>query len=76
MLVRADVRRVSALRHDARVGPHGTVGIQLMATIRLVVVLALAAHEARVGLGSYSYALAGLDERDFGPDAESCADDF
>lgn len=47
-----------------------------MATVRLVIILALAAHEAGVRLRAHANALTRLDERDFWTHAESCADNF
>jgi len=47
-----------------------------MAAVGLIVVLALAAVKAGVGLGAYSNSLARLDESDFWANAESCADNL
>lgn len=47
-----------------------------MATVGLIVVLALSAIEAGVGLCADANSLAGFDERDFRTNAEGCADDF
>lgn len=76
MLVGAHVRRVAALRDDARVGPDGAVRVKLLEAVGLVVVAALAAVEAGPALGANADALAGLDEGDFGADAKCGADDF
>ena len=48
VLVCAHMRRVSSLGDDPRLWPLRTVGIQLMAAVGLVIVLALAAIEAGV----------------------------
>ena len=61
VLVCAHVRGVASLGDDAAVGPLGTVGIQLMAAVCLIVVLALAAVQTGVGLRSYANALAWLN---------------
>lgn len=76
MLMCADVRRVSSLGHNSGLWPHGTISIELMAAVRLVIILALAALETRVRLRSNSYALSRLDECHLGSNAESCADNF
>ena len=76
VLVGADVGRVAALRDDAGLGPGGAVGVQLLAAVGLVVVFALAAVEARVGLGTDADALALLDQGDLGADANSLADNL
>lgn len=70
------MRRIPSLRNNPRIRPHGPIRIQLMPTIRLVIILALATLQTRVRLRSHADSLARLDERDFGPDAESRADDF
>ncbi len=72
----AHMRAVSALGDDTRLGPLRAIGVELVAAVSFVVVVALAAVEAGVGLGADADALAGLDESDFWADAESCADDF
>jgi len=76
MLVGAHMRRVAALRDDARVGPHGAVRVKLLTAVGLVVVAALAAVKAGPALGADADALAGLDEGHFGADAERGADNF
>ena len=76
MLMCANMRRVSTLRHNSCIRPNSAICIQLMATVRLVIILALAAHEAGVRLRAYADALSRLDERDFWTDAESRADNF
>ena len=48
----------------------------MLEAVGLVVVLALAAVEAGVGLGADADTLAGLDESYFGTDAEGGSDDF
>lgn len=70
------VRRVTSLGDDARLGPDGAKRVHLLGAVRLVVVLALAALEARPRLGADADALAGLDEGDLGADAEGLADDL
>lgn len=76
MLVGADVRGVATLRNDAGALPERTVGVALVHAVGLVVVLALAAVEARVGLCADADARALLDEGDLGADADGCAYDF
>lgn len=76
MLVCSYMRRVAALGDDAGVGPGGAIGIDLLGAVRLIVILALAAVQARPGLGADADALPGLDERDLGADAEGLADDL
>jgi hypothetical protein len=61
VLVGANVRRIPALRHDARVGPDGAVRVELLEAVRLVLVAALSAIEATVGLRANADALAGFD---------------
>ena len=76
VLVCAHMRRVSSLGDDSGFWPLRTIGIQLMAAVGLIVVLALAAVKAGVGLGAYSNSLARLDESDYWANAESCADNL
>lgn len=76
MLVRAHVRRVAALRDEAGALPERAVRVALVHAVGLVVVLALAAVEARVGLCANADARALLDEGDLGADADGCAYDF
>lgn len=44
--------------------------------VGFVLVKALLALAAGVGLGSYAYAFACFDERDLGADTDGAADDF
>lgn len=76
MLVCAHVRGVASLGDDATVGPLGTVGIQLMATVCLIIVLALAAVETGVGLRSYTNALSRLYQGDFGTNPQRFPNNF
>lgn len=76
MLVCADVRRVTSLRHDSRLRPDSTVGIQLLTAVRLVIRLALLAIQARVALSSYTDSLSDLDQSDLGTDSQRCAYDL
>lgn len=76
MLVRAYMAGVASLGDNSSVRPLGTVCVELVGTVGLVVVLALAAVETGVGLRAHADALPGLDERYFRADAESCTDDF
>lgn len=74
--MRPHVRRVPALRHDPGIGPDGTVGVDLLRAVRLVVVLALPAVKTRPRLGSDANALALLDQGHLGSDADRLADDL
>lgn len=76
MLVGSHVRGVATLGDDASLGPDGAEGVHLLGAVRLVVVLALAALEARPRLGADADALAGLDQGDLGADAQGLADDL
>lgn len=76
MFMRSHVARIPTLRDDAGLGPDGTVGVELMATVRFVVILALSALEAGVRLGADANALSGFDEGHFGADAEGLAYNF
>ncbi len=66
VLVRPHMRRVAALRDDPRVGPHGAVRVELFPAVRLVVVVALAAVQARVALRAHADPLALLNQRHLG----------
>jgi hypothetical protein len=76
VLVCAHVRGVASLGDDAAVGPLGAVGIQLMAAVCLVIVLALPAVETGVGLRSYANALAWLNQGDFRTNSQSFPNNF
>jgi hypothetical protein len=74
--VRTYMTRVAALRDDARLGPYRAVCIHLVHAVGLVVVFTLFAFEARVELGAEAHTLAGLHQRDLGPDTQSFANDL
>ena len=76
MLVCSDVGGIATLRDDARVRPNSAVCIQLVLAVRLIVVLALAALEARVRLSSDTHPLALLDQRDLGANLDRLADNL
>lgn len=76
VLVCAYVGRVSSLGDDSSLRPFRTVGVQLMAAVSLVVVLALAAFKAGVGLCAYTNSLTNLDEGDFWANAKSSSDNL
>ena len=76
MLVGADMRGIAALGDNAGVGPLGAVRVELLAAVGFVVVLALAAVEARPALGAHADALAFLDEGDLGAYADGGSDDL
>lgn len=76
MLVCPDMRRVSALRNNAGVGPDSAIGIQLLPAVGLVVILALSAVEAGVALSSDTHALAFLDQGHLGADTDGRSNDF
>lgn len=76
VLVDADVRRVAALGHVARVGPHRAVRVELVRAVLLVALLALPALEAGPGRGAHADAVAYLVEGYFWSDAGYEADDF
>ncbi len=46
VLVCAHMRRISSLGDNSRLWPHRTIGIQLVAAVRLIIVFALFAVEA------------------------------
>lgn len=72
----ADMRRVSALGNRTGIRKGRSVCIELLLAVRLIVVLALAAVEAGVGLSADTDTLAGLDLGDLWSDPEGLADDF
>lgn len=72
----ADMACEPTIRNDIRARPDGTIGINLMHAISLIVVLALLALQTRVDLGADADALALLDQRHFGPDPHRFPDDF
>jgi hypothetical protein len=71
-----NVGRISSLAHDSRIRPHGTVSIELVHTIRLIVILALLALQTRVALRANTDSLSRLDECDFRSNAECCSNDL
>jgi hypothetical protein len=71
-----NVGRISSLAHDSRIGPHGTVSIELMHTVRLIVILALLALQTRVTLRANTDSLSRLDECDFRSNTERCSNNF
>lgn len=70
------MRRVATLRNRARVRKGRPIGIELLLAVRLVVVFALPAVEAGVGLSADTHTLAGLDLGDFWSDSKGLANDF
>lgn len=72
----ADMRRVSALGNHTGIRKGRSVGVELLLAVCLVVVSALAAVEARVGLSADTNTLAGLDLGDLWSDSEGLSDDF
>jgi hypothetical protein len=68
--------RVPALRYNPGAGPYSAVRIDLMAAIRLVVIIALIAVETRVDLSAHTDSRTSFDERYFGTDSDSSPDDF
>ena len=75
-LVRADVARIPSLGYDPRIGPYGTISIDLMAAIRLVIVPALLAIQAGVDLSADTDSGTRFDQGDSGPNADGFADDL
>ena len=67
---------VPSLAHDSRVRPHSTISIELMHTIRLIVILALLALQTRVALRTDTDSLSRLDERDFRSNTECRPNDL
>lgn len=76
VLMRSHVGGIAALRNYAGIGPFRAVRVELIATISLVIILALPTVEAGEGLGTDADALAGFDECHLRADAECRADDF
>ena len=70
------MRRVSSLSDVPCVKILGTVRIDLLCAVRLVVVLALSALEAAPDLGAHANALAGLGERHLGAHTEDLANNL
>ena len=71
------MRRVSALANDACLWPLGSVCVQAEnGAVSLVVVLALLAFSAGVGLSADADTLAFLDQGYFRADANGTTDDF
>jgi hypothetical protein len=64
------------LRDDARVRPEGAVRVELLEAVGLVVVLALAALEARVALSADADSLTLLDQGDLRSYANGLAHDL
>lgn len=73
VFVCAHMRRVASLGDNSCLWPLCTIGIQLVAAVSLIIVLALAALKAGVGLCAYTNSLARLDEGDFWTNAKSSA---
>lgn len=76
MLMSPNMGRITTLADNPSLGPLSTIGIELLATVCLVIIFALAAFEAGIGLSSYADSLAGFDECDFRADAEGPSYDF
>lgn len=76
MLMSPHVRRITSLRDDSGIRPFGTISIQLLAAIGLVVSITLSAIKTRVRLSTNANSLACFDQSDLWADAECCADDF
>lgn len=76
VFVDSGVGRVATLRAVPGVQIWGAVGIDLMLTVRLIVVLALSAGQARVNLGADADAVADLGEGDLWANLEDLADDL
>lgn len=49
-----DMTRISTLGHNVCPGPCGAVGVDLVATVRFVVIFTLLAIQARVDLSTHS----------------------
>jgi len=64
------------LAHNSRVGPHSTIGIELVHTVRFIVIFALLALQTRVALRANADSLSGLDECDFWSNTERRANNF
>lgn len=60
-LVGTDMTRVSTLGDDSGIWPNGTISVDLVAAVGLVVVFALLAVQARVDLSAYANSLSRLD---------------
>lgn len=76
VLVGSRVRRVSSLGGEPGIEIRGTIGINLVLAVRLVLILALAALQARVDLSTDTDSLADLCKSDFRTDPDDLADDF
>lgn len=77
MFVGAHVRGVPTLADDTGVWPLGAVSVDLqVGAVGLILVLALLAGAAGVGLGTDADALAFFDEGYFGTDSDCTADDL
>lgn len=70
------MRRVSSLGGEPGVEIRSAIGVNLLCAVRLVVVLALSALEARVDLGANTDALADLNQADLGANLEDLADNL
>lgn len=71
-----NMARVPALRYNPSAGPYSAVRIDLVAAIRLVVIIALIAVETRVNLSAHTDSRTSLDKRYFWTNSESNPDDF
>jgi hypothetical protein len=71
-----NVRGISSLAHNSRIGPDGTISIELMHTVRLVVILALLALQTGVALRANTNSLSRFDECDFRTYTERRANDL
>jgi hypothetical protein len=71
-----DVGRVATLRDNARVGPDGTVRVDLVLTVCLIVILALPALKAGIALGTDTNTLALLDQGHLGSDTDSLSNNL
>lgn len=76
MLMSPNMRGIATLTHNSRVGPHGTISVELMHAIRLVIRLTLSALQTRVALCPDTDPLTRLNESDFRSNTKCSADDF
>jgi hypothetical protein len=76
VLMSPNMCRISSLAHNSGIRPHGTISIELMHTVRLVILFALLALQTRVALRANSDSLSRFYERNFGAYTECRANNF
>lgn len=74
--MRTNMARIPSLAYDPSIRPNSAIGINLVPAISLIVLLTLLTVKTRVYLRPNSHSFPNFDERYFGTNFESFADDL